>query len=89
MVTTKTLKVEKLSQQLVVSIPREPVSVLGVSVDLDVYLQSPVCTTELLLSRLLRLSSLPQGEILDQSLFFFFLAHIFVSYSCDMLCVPL
>ena len=60
MVTTKTLRVEKLSQQLVVSIPRELVSVLGVSVDLDVYRQSPVCTTELLLSRLLRLSSLPK-----------------------------
>ena len=86
-VITETLRVEQASQQhnlsqslpgddtkmqLVVSIPQESVSVMGVSLDLDLYLQSPVGTTELLRSRLSRLSSsLPQGETLYQPLSFY------------------
>ena len=61
------------------------------SLDLDLYLQSPVGTTKLLRSRLSRLSSLPQGETLNQPLSFY-RPHpypYFMSYSSDMLCVPL
>ena len=109
-VSTETLRVEKafqrhdLSQclsdddtnmQLVVSIPRESVSVLGVSLDLDIYLKSPVGTIELLQSRLSKLSSLPPGETLNQLLLFISLTHssrpypYCKSYSPYMLCVPL
>ena len=69
------------------SIPQESVSVLAVSLDLDLYLQSPVGTTKLLRSRLSRLSSLPQSETLNQPLSFC-RPHpypFFMSYSSDML----
>ena len=105
-VSTETLRVEKafqrhdLSQclsdddtnmQLVVSIPR----VCGVSLDLDLYLKSPVSAMELLQSRLSRLSSLPPGETLNHLLLFISLTHssrpypYCKSYSPYMLCVPL
>ena len=77
------------------SIPQESVSVLAVSLDLDLYLKSPVGTIELLQSRLSRLSSLPPGETLNQLLLFISLTHssrrypYCKSYSPYMLCVPL
>ena len=75
--TTETLAVEPavsdLSQsccpedtepRLVVHIPRDAVSILGVSFDVNMYLETPVDNTAQLRSRLASLSSLPQGEML-------------------------
>ena len=109
-VSTETLRVENAFQQhdlsqclsdddtnmqLVVSILRESVSILGVSLDLDLYLKSPVSTMELLQSRRLRLSSLPPGETLNQLLLLSPHTHssrpypYCKSYSPYMHCVPL
>ena len=75
-VTTMTVAVEtacEVSQtcctgdpepELVVYKPRDAVSILGVSLDLNTGLQIPVDTPEQLRSQLASLSSLPQGELI-------------------------
>ena len=77
-VVTKTIRVEQVFQennltqplpgglhpanQLVVSIPVNAVSVLGVSIDIDVYLRTPLESLYQLKSRLSRMPTLPQGK---------------------------
>ena len=77
-VVTKTIRVEQVFQEnnltqplpgglhhatpLVVSIPVNAVSVLGVSIDIDVYLRTPLERLYQLKSRLSRMPTLPQGK---------------------------
>ena len=78
-VVTKTIRVEQVFQEnnltqpihgglhpanlLVISIPINAVSVLGVSIDIDVYLRTPLESLYQLKSRLSRMPTLPQGKM--------------------------
>ena len=77
-VVTKMIRVEQVFQennltqplpgglhpanQLVISIPINAVSVMGVSIDIDVYLRTPLESLYQLKSRLSRMPTLPQGK---------------------------
>ena len=53
-----------LATSLVVSIPIDAVAVLGISIDIDDYLRTPVESLFQLKSRLSKMPALPQGKIL-------------------------
>jgi len=60
--STKLLQAGGPEPELLVRIPRDAVSVLGVSLDLSLFHAIQVHTTEQLRSRISTLCSLPQGK---------------------------
>ena len=93
-VTTETLRVEQASHEdilaqqlpgthpaetsLVVTIPRSVISVLRMSVDIELYLRTPIESLVRLKSKLSRISILPQGTQSCDSNFYCMYMYIYV-----------